>query len=66
VNPWPIAKAPANFGKFSGAILIGNVEDGRINALINLAGFLAHFVLRMGSRSSSQALGFHFRTEQRL
>jgi len=32
VNPWPIAKAPDNFGKFSGAILIGNVEDGRINA----------------------------------
>jgi uncharacterized protein (TIGR03118 family) len=32
VNPWAIAKAPANFGEFSNALLIGNVEDGRINA----------------------------------
>jgi uncharacterized protein (TIGR03118 family) len=32
VNPWGIAQAPANFGAFSNDILIGNVEDGRINA----------------------------------
>jgi uncharacterized protein (TIGR03118 family) len=32
VNPWGIAKAPANFGKFSNAILVGNIDDGRINA----------------------------------
>ena len=32
VNPWGIAMAPPNFGKFSNALLIGNVEDGRINA----------------------------------
>jgi uncharacterized protein (TIGR03118 family) len=32
VNPWGIAQAPADFGQFSNDILIGNVEDGRINA----------------------------------
>jgi uncharacterized protein (TIGR03118 family) len=32
VNPWGIAEAPGDFGKFSHALLIGNVEDGRINA----------------------------------
>ncbi|MEM5315031.1 TIGR03118 family protein [Paraburkholderia sp. JHI869] len=30
--PWGIAQAPANFGTMSGAILIGNFGDGRINA----------------------------------
>src|SRR5437773_332833 len=32
VNPWGIAKAPSDFGVFSNAVLIGNVEDGKINA----------------------------------
>lgn len=32
VNPWAITFAPAHFGKFSKALLIGNVEDGKINA----------------------------------
>jgi uncharacterized protein (TIGR03118 family) len=31
-NPWPITRAPSNFGQFSNKILIGNVEDGKINA----------------------------------
>jgi uncharacterized protein (TIGR03118 family) len=31
-SPWGLAKAPANFGKFSGDILVGNFGDGRINA----------------------------------
>lgn len=30
--PWGIAKAPANFGSFSNAILVGNVGDGTISA----------------------------------
>ena len=37
VNPWGVAKAPAHFGRFSHAILIGNIDDGRINAF-DLAG----------------------------
>src|SRR5262249_27718055 len=32
VNPWAIVQAPADFGIFSNDLLIGNVEDGRINA----------------------------------
>jgi uncharacterized protein (TIGR03118 family) len=32
VNPWGVVKAPADFGTFSNDLLIGNVEDGRINA----------------------------------
>jgi uncharacterized protein (TIGR03118 family) len=30
-SPWGIARAPLNFGPASGAILIGNFGDGRIN-----------------------------------
>ncbi len=31
-SPWGLALAPANFGRFSNDILIGNFGDGRINA----------------------------------
>jgi uncharacterized protein (TIGR03118 family) len=31
-SPWGIAQAPAGFGQFSGALLIGNFGDGLINA----------------------------------
>jgi uncharacterized protein (TIGR03118 family) len=30
--PWGVALAPSNFGRFSGALLVGNFGDGRINA----------------------------------
>lgn len=30
--PWGVAMAPAGFGKFGGALLVGNFGDGRINA----------------------------------
>jgi uncharacterized protein (TIGR03118 family) len=30
--PWGVALAPANFGDFSNALLVGNFEDGQINA----------------------------------
>ena len=30
--PWGMALAPANFGTFSNALLVGNLQDGRINA----------------------------------
>src|SRR5207249_1456188 len=29
--PWGMAMAPANFGRFSGDLLVGNFGDGRIN-----------------------------------
>lgn len=31
-SPWGLARAPYGFGRFSGAILVGNFKDGRINA----------------------------------
>jgi uncharacterized protein (TIGR03118 family) len=31
-QPWGIAQAPAGFGKFQGAILVGNVGSGEIGA----------------------------------
>jgi uncharacterized protein (TIGR03118 family) len=37
--PWGIAQAPANFGKFSGDILVGNFGDGRINAFTTAGTF---------------------------
>jgi len=30
--PWGLVRAPAHFGRFSGALLVGNFGDGRINA----------------------------------
>jgi uncharacterized protein (TIGR03118 family) len=30
--PWGLAKAPANFGRFGGDLLVGNFGDGRITA----------------------------------
>jgi uncharacterized protein (TIGR03118 family) len=30
--PWGLALAPAGFGRFGGALLVGNFGDGRINA----------------------------------
>jgi uncharacterized protein (TIGR03118 family) len=40
VNPWAITRAPSNFGQFSNTILIGNVEDGKINAFSDSGQFL--------------------------
>jgi len=31
-SPWGVALAPADFGRFSGCLLVGNFGDGRINA----------------------------------
>ena len=37
--PWGVALAPAGFGHFGGALLIGNFGDGRINAFEPVFGF---------------------------
>ena len=37
--PWGVALAPAGFGSFGGALLIGNFGDGRINAYEPVLGF---------------------------
>jgi len=31
-SPWGLALAPAGFGPFGGALLVGNEDDGRISA----------------------------------
>jgi uncharacterized protein (TIGR03118 family) len=47
-SPWGLAKAPSNFGKFSGDLLVGNFGDGRINAFKWSAedGWEAHGVIK--------------------
>ena len=41
--PWGLALAPANFGVFSGDLLVGNFGDGQINAYEELPnGQFAH------------------------
>jgi uncharacterized protein (TIGR03118 family) len=36
--PWGLAIAPASFGKFAGALLVGNFGDGKINAYDPISG----------------------------
>jgi uncharacterized protein (TIGR03118 family) len=36
--PWGITQAPANFGRFSGDVLVGNFGDGTINAFNPVSG----------------------------
>jgi uncharacterized protein (TIGR03118 family) len=38
--PWGMTRAPLGFGKFGGAILVGNFGDGQINAFDNRGSFL--------------------------
>ncbi len=37
-QPWGLAIAPAKFGKFAGALLVGNLGDGKINAFDPVTG----------------------------
>jgi uncharacterized protein (TIGR03118 family) len=37
-SPWGVAQAPAGFGDFSSALLVGNFGDGRINAFDPVTG----------------------------
>jgi uncharacterized protein (TIGR03118 family) len=46
--PWGLARAPIGFGKFGGAILVGNFGDGRINAFSNRGEFLGQLSRRNG------------------
>jgi uncharacterized protein (TIGR03118 family) len=46
-SPWGIAQAPADFGKFSGDLLVGNFGDGRIHAFrATLDGWEDHGVVK--------------------
>jgi uncharacterized protein (TIGR03118 family) len=39
-SPWGMTRAPMGFGKFGGALLIGNFGDGKINAFDNSGNLL--------------------------
>jgi len=43
-EPWGVVKAPANFGAFSGAILVGNTASGKIGAYNATSGKLEGFM----------------------
>jgi uncharacterized protein (TIGR03118 family) len=45
-SPWGLAIAPPNFGKFSGALLVGNFGNGHINAFNRWTGGARGHMLR--------------------
>src|SRR5262245_11692371 len=50
-SPWGLAQAPASFGQFAGAVLIGNFGDGRIHAYDpNNGRFLGPVVNSLGQK----------------
>jgi uncharacterized protein (TIGR03118 family) len=50
--PWGLALAPADFGRFSGDLLVGNFGDGRINAFKPKSN--GHFAFRGQLRDGSE------------
>jgi uncharacterized protein (TIGR03118 family) len=50
--PWGLALAPADFGRFSGDLLVGNFGDGRINAFEPKSN--GHFAFRGQLRDGSE------------
>ena len=50
--PWGLAIAPRSFGKFAGALLVGNFGDGKINAFNPVTG---HFIGELKSGDGGSA-----------
>ncbi len=61
-SPWGLAIAPANFGQFSGALLVGNFGNGHINAFDPSTGTpLGHMLRPSGAALEINGLwGLHF------
>jgi uncharacterized protein (TIGR03118 family) len=61
-SPWGLAIAPANFGQFSNALLVGNFGNGHINAFDPWTGTpLGHMIRPSGSTLEINGLwGLHF------
>ena len=56
-SPWGLALAPANFGRFSNDLLVGNFGDGRISAFNPVTGaFLGQLLNRNGAVLSIDGL----------
>jgi uncharacterized protein (TIGR03118 family) len=49
-SPWGLAKAPSDWGKFAGALLVGNFGNGEINAFNPING---HFLGTMTTKSGA-------------
>jgi uncharacterized protein (TIGR03118 family) len=60
--PWGVAVAPTNFGTLSGALLIGNFGDGRINGFNATTGAFIHAIANSAGNpiSSSGLWGIAF------
>jgi len=55
--PWGLTLAPSNFGRFSGALLVGNFGDGRIDAYnISTGAWLGRMLRANGSILSIDGL----------
>ncbi len=61
-SPWGLEIAPANFGQFSGALLVGNFGNGHINAFDPMTGTpLGHMIRPSGVTLEISGLwGLHF------
>jgi uncharacterized protein (TIGR03118 family) len=61
-SPWGLALAPANFGQFSGALLVGNFGNGHINAFDPWTGTPLGHMLRPNGRTLevNGLWGLHF------
>jgi uncharacterized protein (TIGR03118 family) len=56
-SPWGLALAPANFGQFSGDLLVGNFGNGHINAFnISTGAALGHMIRPNGKTLEIQGL----------
>lgn len=49
-SPWGVTLAPANFGQFSNALLVGNFGDGRVNAFDPVSGRFLGQVTKPGGQ----------------
>lgn len=67
-SPWGVAVAPEDFGKFSKAVLIGNVDDGHINAFDKAGNFLGQLADANGNLliGTDGLWGLLFRGEGKL
>lgn len=54
--PWGLAIAPQSFGKFAGALLVGNFGDGRINAYDPVTGRFLGQVRDLAGKASIDGL----------
>ena len=55
-SPWGVARAPEDFGKFGGCLLVGNFGNGKINAFCQNHGGQWHFAGRLRACNRAVAI----------